>query len=404
MRDFTLPSLGADMDKGRLIEWLVKPGDPVRKGQAVAVVDTSKAAIEVEIWFDGVVGELRAVPGEMIPVGTVMATIVADAGEPQPAAAAPRPVVQPSAAHVVRGPSETPAPRPVASASHVEVGGVRRRVSPAARKLAEERGVDLATVTGTGPLGAVTLSDVEAAAAELAARPAPPVEAMRPAERQSLMRQAIATAMSRSKREIPHYYLSETIPMARAIDWLAAQNAGRSISERVLIAVVQLKAVARALGDFPALNGFFVDGAFQPAPTVHIGVAISLRQGGLVAPALHDVAAKDMPQLMRELSDLVARTRAASLRGSELADPTITVTNLGDQGVETAFGIISPPQVALIGFGRIAPRPWVTEDGTVAAVPTVTASLAADHRVTDGHTGAMFLAALYDCLQRPEDL
>lgn len=264
--------------------------------------------------------------------------------------------------------------------------------------------MDLAAVSGTGPLGAVTLSDVEQAAAELAARPTPPVEAVGPAERQALVRQAIATAMSRSKREIPHYYLSQTIPMARAVDWLTAQNTGRSISERVLIAVVQLKAVARALADFPQLNGFFIDGAFQPAPTVHIGVAISLRQGGLVAPALHDVAAKDMPQLMRELSDLVARTRAASLRGSELADPTITVTNLGDQGVEAAFGIISPPQVALVGFGRIAPRPWVSEDGTVAAVPTVTASLAADHRVTDGHTGAMFLTALYDCLQRPEDL
>ena len=400
MRDYALPSLGADMDQGRLIEWLVQPGDPVHKGQALAVVDTSKAAIEVEIWFDGVVGELRAAPGQMIPVGAVMATIVASGEAPEPvAAAAPHSVGQAETEL-----TERPTPRPMASASHLEVGGVRRRVSPAARKLAEERGVDLAAVSGTGPLGAVTLSDVEQAAAELAARPTPPVEAVGPAERQALVRQAIATAMSRSKREIPHYYLSETIPMARAVDWLTAQNAGRSISERVLIAVVQLKAVARALADFPQLNGFFIDGAFQSAPTVHIGVAISLRQGGLVAPALHDVATKDLPQLMRELSDLVARTRAASLRGSELADPTITVTNLGDQGVEAAFGIISPPQVALVGFGRIAPRPWVSEDGTVAAVPTVTASLAADHRVTDGHTGAMFLTALYDCLQRPEDL
>ena len=398
MREFTLPSLGADMDQGRLVEWLVHPGDAVHKGQAVAVVDTSKAAIDVEIWYDGVVGELKAELGQTIPVGAVMATIETSGEEPEPAAPAPAPVQS------VSEPRARPTPPPMVGASHVEVGGVRKRVSPAARKLAEERGVDLAAVVGTGPLGAVTLSDIERAAAEQAARPAAPVEAMQPAERQALMRQTIAAAMSRSKREIPHYYLSETIPMARAVEWLAAENASRSISDRVLMVVVQLKAVARALEDFPGLNGFYVDGAFRPAPTAHIGVAIALRQGGLVAPAIHDVASKDLPQLMRELSDLVTRTRAGSLRGSELADPTITVTNLGDQGVETAFGIISPPQVAIVGFGRVAPRPWVTEEGTLAAVPTVVASLAADHRVTDGHTGAMFLTALYDWLQRPEDL
>lgn len=398
MREFTLPSLGADMDQGRLVEWLVHPGDAVHKGQAVAVVDTSKAAIDVEIWYDGVVGELKAELGQTIPVGAVMATIETSGEEPEPAAPAPAPVQS------VSEPRARPTPPPMVGASHVEVGGVRKRVSPAARKLAEERGVDLAAVVGTGPLGAVTLSDIERAAAEQAARPAAPVEAMQPAERQALMRQTIAAAMSRSKREIPHYYLSETIPMARAVEWLAAENASRSISDRVLMVVVQLKAVARALEDFPGLNGFYVDGAFRPAPTAHIGVAIALRQGGLVAPAIHDVASKDLVQLMRELSDLVTRTRAGSLRGSELADPTITVTNLGDQGVETAFGIISPPQVAIVGFGRVAPRPWVTEDGTLAAVPTVAASLAADHRVTDGHTGAMFLTALYDWLQRPEDL
>ena len=401
MREFILPSLGADMDKGRLIEWLVKPGDEVHKGQVVAVVDTSKAAIDVEIWFDGVVGEFRAVPGQVLPVGAVMATIVtSDEAPPAPEA----PEARSPVGAVSSAPSVRPPLSPVTGASHVEVGGVRHRVSPAARKLAETQGVDLAGVVGTGPLGAVTLADVERAASEPAAGPTPPVAVVGPAERQALMRQAIATAMSRSKREIPHYYLSETIPMARAVDWLRAENAGRSITDRVLIAAVQLKAVARALADFPQLNGFFIDGTFRPAPTAHIGVAISLRHGGLVAPALHDVAAKDLPQLMRELSDLVARARAASLRGAEMADPTITVTNLGDQGVEAVFGIITPPQVALVGFGRIAPRPWVLEDGTLAAVPTVTASLAADHRVTDGHTGAMFLAALYDCLQRPEDL
>lgn len=363
VREFTLPSLGAEMDSGKLIEWLIKPGDQVHKGQVVAIVDTSKAAIDVEIWFDGVVGELVTTPGQTIPVGTVMATILAPGEQLLP-------------------PDE------------------RRRVSPAARRRAQELGVYLAGLVGTGPQGAITLSDVDAAASS---RVATPQAAETPVDRQASMRQAISAAMSRSKREIPHYYLSETIPMARAVDWLTAQNAGRPITERVLMAVVQLKAVARALAEYPQLNGFFTEGAFQPAPLAHIGVAISLRQGGLVAPALHDVAARDMVTLMRELSDLVSRARAGSLRSSEMSEATITVTNLGDQGVESVFGVIIPPQVAMVGFGRLAVRPWVS-DAAVTAVPTVTASLSADHRVTDGHTGAAFLAALDDWLQRPEEL
>lgn len=400
MHEFTLPSLGADMDQGKLIEWLVKPGDEVHKGQVVAIVDTSKAAIDVEIWVEGTVFQLLATPGEQVPVGAVMATLLAPGEEaPEPSAVPPR--RRPSAPEASAG-AAAPPPAPTAHRpeprSHAEVAGTRRRVSPAARQHALEVGVDLADVTGSGPLGAVTLADVDRALAAKAAAAAAPA-----ADRQELMRQAIAAAMGRSKREIPHYYLSETIPMDRAVTWLTEANAGRPITERVLMAVVQLKAVALALASYPPLNGHFVDGTFRPAPVAHLGVAISLRKGGLVAPALHEVAQKSLSQLMRELSDLVTRARAGSLRSSELTDATITVTNLGDQGVEAVFGIIYPPQVALVGFGRVAPRPWVT-DGTVGVSQTVTASLAADHRVSDGHTGAMFLAELNDRLQRPDEL
>lgn len=218
------------------------------------------------------------------------------------------------------------------------------------------------------------------------------------------MRRTIGEAMARSKREIPHYYLLETIPMAQAQHWLLQTNAARPITDRLLMAVLQLKAVALALQQFPAMNGFYRDGAFQPVRTSHIGVAISLRQGGLIAPALHDVAQLPLDRLMRNLSDLVRRARAGSLRSSELSDASVTVTNLGDQGVEAVLGVIYPPQVALVGFGRIALRPWVQDDGSLCAVPSVTASLAADHRVSDGHDGALFLAAVRDALQRPQDL
>ena len=217
------------------------------------------------------------------------------------------------------------------------------------------------------------------------------------------MRLAIAAAMSRSKREIPHYYLSETMPMAPALDWLSQHNDARPITERVLTAVLLLKAVAVALRRTPELNGFYRDGQFYPSADAHIGVAISLRGGGLVAPALHDVGHKSLAQLMRELADLVQRARAGSLRSSEMSDPTITVTHLGEQSVACVFGVIYPPQVALVGFGGIQVRPWVA-DGKVSAQPVLCATLAADHRASDGHRGALFLAKLRDVLAQPHTL
>jgi pyruvate dehydrogenase E2 component (dihydrolipoamide acetyltransferase) len=382
MRDFTLPSLGADMDEGKLLEWLVKPGDEVTKGQVIALVDTSKATLEVEIWFDGTVHELLTEIGEVVPVGEVMARFL-EPGE-------------------VPGEAVAPSPPPAAAAPPKG----RRRVSPAARRRARELGVALDGVTASGADGVVTLADVEAAARPEAAAPvaaAPVAESASPADKQAAMRQAIAAAMSRSKREIPHYYLSETIPMRRAVEWLTAENAQRPITERLLMTVVQLKAVALALREFPEMNGFFRDGAFEASPAVHLGVAVALRQGGLVAPAIHDAADKDLTQLMRDLTDLVRRVRAGSLKSSELSDPTITVTNLGEQGVEAVYGVIYPPQVAIVGFGRVMERPWV-EDLALSVAPTVIASLAADHRVSDGRRGALFLANLRDRLQRPEDL
>jgi pyruvate dehydrogenase E2 component (dihydrolipoamide acetyltransferase) len=349
MIEFKLPSLGADMDEGKLLEWKVKPGDKVKRGDLVAVVETPKAAVDIEVWQDGVVHELITQPGTTIPVGTVMARLL-EAGESAPAAA--------------------PAPE-------------RRPASPAARKRARELDMDIEKLAGTGPHGAVTVEDVEKAAKPAA-----------PADRAAGMRKAIAAAMSRSKREIPHYYLAETVPLARATAWLEAENARRPLPERLLMAVLYLKAVALACKAYPDMNGHYVDNAFRPANSVHVGVAISLRQGGLIAPAIHEVEKLPLPELMKKLADLVKRARAGSLRSSEMSDPTITVTNLGEGGVQTVFGIIYPPQVALVGFGSVSRAPS----------PAVVASLAADHRVSDGHRGALFLAEIAKLLQQPETL
>jgi len=379
MIEFKLPSLGADMEEGKLLEWKAKPGDKVKRGDVVAVVDTSKAAVEVEIWEDGTMREQLVQPGETVPVGTTLALLLAPGED---AATAVRPKLAP-----------LPPVAPAAAAP-----SARRRISPAARKHAEDLGVDLEKVQGSGPQAAVTVEDVERMKV-----PANEQKEEIEKARALNMRSAIAAAMGRSKREIPHYYLSETVPMLRASEWLAQENAKRPITGRLLMAVLQLKAVALALGRFPDLNGFFRDGAHVPSAAAHVGVAISLRQGGLVAPAIHDVQAKSLDELMRSLSDLVKRARAGSLRSSEMSDPTVTVTNLGEGGVESVFAIIYPPQVAIIGFGTIAERPWA-QAGELRVVPTVVASLAADHRVSDGYRGALFLAEIARLLQEPEKL
>ncbi len=391
MLEFKLPSLGADMDEGKLLQWKVAPGQAVKKGDVIAVVDTSKAAVDVEIWFDGTVRQLVTEVGQTIPVGMVMALLLAP-GEESPADAQGVALALPASAAATVAVAVPAAP----AAAQVAAPFARQRVSPAARRRAAELGVELGRIGGTGGDGAVTREDVERAAAGIAA-------AIAPADRAAGMRKAIAAAMSRSKREIPHYYLAETVPMRKALDWLRAANEQRPVAERLLPAVLLLKAVAIAVRDVPEMNGLFVDASFRPSQAAHVGVAISLRQGGLIAPALHDAGSKTLVELMRDLADLVRRCRSGSLRSSEMADPTITVTNLGEQGVEQVFGVIYPPQVALVGFGRIAEQPWI-EDSRVTVMPALRVTLSADHRVSDGHRGAQFLARLRDLLQQPQAL
>jgi pyruvate dehydrogenase E2 component (dihydrolipoamide acetyltransferase) len=217
------------------------------------------------------------------------------------------------------------------------------------------------------------------------------------------MRDAIAAAMARSKREIPHYYLAHTISMKHAFAWLTEVNAKRSIQDRILPGALLLRAVALALWEVPELNGFWIDGAYRPSEEVHLGTATALRTGGLIAPAILDADEKPLDQLMSELHDLVARARAGRLRSSELTSATITVTSLGDRGCEAVWPVINPPQVAIVGFGAIIPRPWV-EGSAVVPHPTVVATLAADHRVSDGHRGGLFLSSLDHLLQEPEKL
>ena len=333
MSDFLMPALGADMEAGTLVEWLVKPGDRVKKGDIVAVVETQKGAIEVEIFDEGIVSELVVPVGTKIPVGGVLAHI-ADGKPAQSPRAAPTTPAEPrrTAPEIVQ-PLE---PAPVLPA----LAGTK--VTPAARRRAAELGIDASALAGTGIDGAVTLADIELAARTRAT--VPPAAAVSTAAAAgprragfdlAEMRKAIATAMGRSKREIPHYYLSHTVDLGAALGWLEAFNAARPVSDRLLPAVLLLKATALALREVPQLNGTYIDGAFRPGDGVHVGWAISLRSGGLVAPAIRDADKRSLTELMAAMRDLVQRARTGGLRSSELASPTVTVTSLGERGAET---------------------------------------------------------------------
>jgi pyruvate dehydrogenase E2 component (dihydrolipoamide acetyltransferase) len=456
-----MPSLGADMDRGTLLEWKVAPGDTVTKGDIVAVIDTEKSDIEVESFHSGVVEELLVPEGEEVEVGTPLAIIRDDGVAPAPvepaAVAPPEPSPAPVAAHkpaphvephvhspiirhlaeergidltTVRGtgpggaitradldagtappPPAPPSPEPprAPAARPAEAAGVRS--SPLARKRAAELGVDLGTITGTGPDGAVTVADVEAAAGELPTTKPPPTPAPAAAapagrtadDRSAAVRAATGRLMARSKREIPHYYLSATFDLRDALDWLEQTNRDRPITERVLPAALLLRAVVVTLRDQPRLNGWWIDDELRLADQVDLGVGIALRGGGLIAPVIPAADQLDLDATMDALRSIVTRARSGRLKGTDLGEASITVTNLGDQGVDSVYGVIAPPQVAVVGFGAVLERPWAI-GGMLTVRPVVTATLSADHRATDGHEGARFLAALDHLLHEPETL
>ncbi len=432
MIEFRMPSLGADMEDGVFVEWRVETGARVERGQVVCVVETQKGAIEVEIWDAGTIATRIAEPGQRIPVGQAMAIVAAD-GEDWRAIAAARVAAapaSPAAPAAPSAPAATPAAARAAVASTAPVdrpgvaAGLPPRASPAARKRAAELGVDLDALAVATAGAPISVADVERAAAappppvspRATAAATPPAPAAPPAappvappaaaptaglDPEAAMRAAIAAAMSRSKREIPHYYLGTEIDVEAAHRWLEQFNATQPLAGRVLFAALALRAVALALHEVPDLNGQFADGRFRRSEAIHVGVVTSLRGGGIVVPAVHDADRLALPELMASLRDVLARARSGRLRSSDLADSTITVTNLGDLGVETVYGVIYPPQVALVGLGRVLARP-VVRDGAVVAARTMTATLSGDHRVTDGLTGARFLAALRERLAHPE--
>ncbi|MFN8050126.1 MAG: dihydrolipoamide acetyltransferase family protein [Acidimicrobiales bacterium] len=438
MGDFTMPSLGADMESGTLLEWRVAVGDHVDRGDIVAVIDTEKSTVEIEVFESGIVEALLVEPGTEVDVGTPLARIGSGSGTEPPAAearaepevrtepAAPVPPEEHAAPH---SHLTSPLVRHLAEDLHVDPAGiegtgvghrvtrddVRRAAgatassgahgaSPLARRRAAELGVDLAGITGSGPGGAVVARDVGESAPPAPVGPAASTPSPKTgADRARSVRSAIARLMAQSNREIPHYHLTTTIDLLAMTKWLAATNAERPAADRILPAALFIRATALALVRSPELNGYWTDDEFRPGDGIHVAFAVSLRSGGIITPVVRDADRRSLDETMRTLADLVTRARSGSLRSSDLTGATVTITSLGDRGAEAVFGVIHPPQVALVGFGRIVERPWAV-DGMVGVHPVVTATLSGDHRATDAMSGSRMLERLDGLLQKPADL
>lgn len=434
---FAMPSLGADMEEGRITEWLVQPGDHVERGQIVVVVETDKSDIEVEVFQAATVAELLVAEGDVVPVGTPIARL-----SPDHAGAVP-PTPPPTE------PAEEPVEVAVPEADHHE----RRVVSPVLRHLADELHVDATHLHGTGPGGRIVRDDIVRAAQPAAPRPAAPrpaaprpagrritprarrlmaerglsadrfadhelvtgdivlaapaesptpppaaAHARRPAEtRQESMRRHIAELMEKSWREIPHYHLAQRLDLSTAIGRLTATNEARPLADRIVPGALLLCAAARAAAKVPDCNGWWRDGAFVRSDTVDLGLVLSLRTGGIIVPTIERADELTPLEMMRQMTELVQRARQGRLRATHMSEASITVTSLGDRGADSVAGVIHPPQVALVGLGAVRDELWPGADGVVVR-PTVHATLAGDHRATDGLTGSRFLAQMQSLL------
>lgn len=390
MIEFLMPSLGADMEAGTLVEWRKKPGDTVKRGDIIAEVETQKGLIEIEVFDEGIIGELLIKEGAKIPVGTVMALI-------NPSGATlERKEITPEQTAIVIQPTEE---KIIEKVREEKLEARTIKASPLAKRMAAENNIDLSQIQGTGEEGAITKEDVENAIAQK--------EKIANSEEKNIpqvqaIRSAVAAAMSKSNREIPHYYLEKRIDMTKALAWLGETNHKLPIQKRLLPAALLIKSVAQSLVDFPNLNASW-DNGLQLKKEINIGFVVSLRGGGIIIPTIHNANLKNTSEIMEALNDIIPRARAMKLRSSDLSDSTITITSLGEGGADVVFGVIYPPQVAIIGFGGSSQQA-VVENGMLGIRHVFTVTLAGDHRATDGLTGSDFLVTLNKHLQNPESL
>lgn len=379
-----MPSLGFDMTEGKLARWLKQAGERIEKGQPIAEIETEKATVAIEATASGVLRKIIVAPDQTVPIGTVIGII----GEANEALPEPAPVAAPPRDHAQVPPAAAPTPE------HI-------KASPLARKLAEQAGIDLATITGSGPGGRVMDRDVQAALAP-PTLPAPASAGAVTTVPLNKMRQAIARRMTESKMTAPHFYATVQVNMTEALKLRAQLNAAAADEEKISVNDLIVAAAARTLVKFPTFNASYRNDALELHPQINLGIAVAL-DDGLITPVLHDADKQSLKQIAKAARALSERARTNHLRADDLTGGTFTVSNLGMFGVDEFSAIINPPQAAILAIGAVSDQPTAVE-GAVRLAPLMQATLSIDHRVADGAQAARFLRELKMLLSNPLNL
>ena len=416
--EVTMPSMGADMTEGTIAKWLIAEGEKVGRGDKLAEIETDKTVVEMEAYSEGLLRKIVVEEGSLVQVGTIIAYIgdaddevpetaapaaeapKAEEAAPAPAAAAPAPTPAP-----VQQAAPTPAPAPSGAPA---VAGGRVKASPIARKIAEEKGIDIAAVTGTGPGGRITKSDVEnftPSPGFAASGGRSPVVIDGSDTPLTSMRQAIARVVVRSKTEAPHYYVTHEIDMGAAMTFRKQLNeALEEAGDRVSVNDLILKAVTNALIKYPKWNSSFDGDKLIGHSSINLGVAIALEEG-LIVPALVGIQDMSLIEISRAVRDLGKRARGdgGSLTQTEMTSGTFGTSNLGMFGTDTFAAIIVPPNAGIIAVGTVKEKP-VVRDGEIVVGSMMNATISADHRVGDGAEAAIFLGEFQKNLENPTRL
>ena len=449
-----MPQMGYDMHEGKVVRWLKKEGEEVTRGEVIAEIETDKATVEYEAYTGGVMAKIVAEEGIAIPVGGLIAVMTApgeaspediltDAAialavdSPAPAAAGVQALEGPISAAVAPADTEEVRASPLARRLAKERGfdlatitgtGPGGRIteadipeqgaavapaalassngyikaSPLAKRLARERGIDLATLTGTGPGGRVIEADVPEHAVPADAEPVAPATLVSENVELSRMRQAIARVTSDSKRDAPHFYVALDVDMTKAMSFRRDLNDELDAENRVSVNDLIVKASAIAIGRHPKFNSFFRDDHLQMNAAINVGIAIAL-ESGLIVPGVNGCESKSLVEIAAASRDLVSRANSGTLRNDEYSGTTFSVSNLGAFDIESFTAIIFPPHAAILAVGTVKEQP-VVRDGELAIAQIMKATLSTDHRVADGAEAAQFLVEIKKLLQNPISL
>jgi len=432
--DVFMTQLSPTMTEGKIARWLKKEGDELVSGEVLVEIETDKATMEVEVIEEGILHKIIASEGSLIPVGTAIAVIAEDDEEVPtdyiPESSGEAPVLETTAtadipaspAPIAEAIASAPVPAPAEAIQEIDMAAVVRaandkriKASPLARRLAKQKGINIAAITGTGPKGRIVKADIEKASKRginlggqaftpATLRPLPtgpmPYHADEyDAIENSMMRKAISRRLTESKQQVPHFYLSVDVQMDRLMDLRAQLNESADGAFKLSVNDFVVKAVAKALVDVPAANASWTDSHTLQHKHAHISIAVAI-DGGLITPIVRFSEQKSIVEISNEIKELAGKAREGALKPEEYTGGTFSISNLGMYGIKQFQAIVNPPEGAILAVGGTEERA-VAENGQVVVKKMMSLTLSCDHRVVDGAVGAEYLNALKKHIECP---